>query len=414
MKVTRLALTLGLIALLLVPCVADTDGKKGTMEGPTCGVNADVGVMDEALSQQAFNATVQPGPRVKAGLPLSADVYVNGALAIRIPASAAGLTPMQRAEIVANRLNVAFAGGKSWLDSQVLAKDGLWTFSIGDDLIATADANSARAFNTQTGDLAGMWARQTVIALGGEPQMIAAQIMPTTAIAGSMQELGGAAWMVAPIKTVPSLNVSSRESVGSITVGGTQSSLDRVTSVAVYAYAKNNANIWLFVPTTTNSITGSMVPRVTAVGVIRVPSELLPLQDILMGDEATGAMNVLTPTQWNTSINEQMAAWKVTLQGSTKVVPLYSMQMNHVIGAAQVVGDVGGLTQTQAVIASDANGVTSFGATSVAPGMISGQPSMLSSVVVSALIFYPTGGMTSPETTETPETTEMMDMMEME
>lgn len=388
MKITRLALIASLLAAMALPGIAQ------------------MSTMDQ--DQQAFMATVQQGPRVRAGLPMSADVFVNGVFALRVPASAGGLTPMQRAEVIANRMNQAFAAGSSWQDTQVLRRDGLWTVNVGNTLIATADINSARAYGIQTGQLASRWARQSVVAMGGQPQMIAQQLQPiATAVAGAQEELG-AAWAISPVRSVPAIDVSTGQTIGNITVAGPQNSLSRVNSTAVFAYDTDSANAYVFVPTTNTSITGVNAPRVMGVGVVRIPAGMIDMTGIRTGSDALQAINVMTPAEWNADINNQAAAWQVRLNASTKVVPLYSLDGNQIIGAAQIVGSAANVARAQAVAASSMNGSMAFSATATAPTAISGQPSALNDVLVSAIIVFPSdmapdeSEMTPDDTTPTP------------
>lgn len=369
MSITKSALILALLALLVMPSLAQ------------------MGQQD--MDQQALNATVQPGPRLRTGLPFSADVFVNGVFAMRVPASAGGLTPMQRAERIAERLNQAFAAGLTWQDTIVMQRNGLWTVNIGDNLIATADVNSARAFNTQTGELASRWARQSVVAMGGQPQLIAQQLLPiAVGVAGEQVELGPN-WQITPTRSVPLVNVADGQQIGSIMVAGAQNNLNNANAVALYAYSADGANVWQFVPTTSANITGVTVPRAAGVGVVRLSADVLPMANIAMGDEAMQAINQMTPAQWNAMINNRAAGWRVQQAASTKVVPLYSMSTNQIMGAAQVVGNANAVAQTQAVTVSEIDGMLAFSATATPATQITGQPAAQNNVVVSALITFP-------------------------
>ncbi len=374
MRIVHLALTAILLVLLAFPVYAQMDQNQ----------------MDQdQMDQEAMNATVQQGPRLRPNLPFSADVLVNGTLAMRIPASAGGRTPMERAETIADRLNQSFAQGLTWQDTQVLQRNGLWTVNLGNNLIATADINSARAFNIQTGQLASRWARQSVIAMGGQPQLIAQQLLPiAVAVAGAQEELG-ANWSIAPVRSVPVINIANSERVGNITVAGPQNQVSRVNAVALYAYSADGANVWSFVPTTSATFTGVTVPRVAGVGVIRVPASLLEMAGgMATGDDAAQAWSQMSPTQWNSLINSRFSGWRVATTGSTKVVPLYSLTMDQMVGAAQVVGDANAVAATQAVVVSEVNGAMSFSATRTAPSAITGQPPIQNNVVVSSLITF--------------------------
>lgn len=359
------------------------------------------------MDQQMQNrATVEPGPVVRTGLPASADVFVDGRFALRIPASAGGLTPMQRAQTIANRLNAAFDQGMSWEDMRVAQVRGLWTVSIDGNIIATADVNSARAFGTTTASLANRWARQTVVALGGQPQMIAQQLQPIPgAVAGAVEELGAVNWMVTPVRSVPLLNAATGDQMGMITVAGAQNRLNQVNAVAAYQYMSDGAVVWTFVPISGTSVTDDL-QRVMGVGVVQISADMLPMANLMTGNEVMQMVTTMG-NQWNTMITSRLAQNDLQLQGSAKIVPLYSLTMNQVVGAAQVVGDASAVAQTQAVALSTVDGNFAFNATTMAPAQITGQPSTQNNVVVSSLILFPQAGQAPVTTTPTTPPAEM-------
>lgn len=393
MRISKFALILALLALLVLPSAAEMDQEQDQAQQYETETDRNQALDDgDQMGQQALNATVQPGPRLRANLPVSADVFINGVFAMRIPASAGGLSPEQRADRIADRLNQAFASGLTWQDAQVQQRNGLWTVNIGDNLIATADINSARAFGTQTGQLASRWARQSVIAMGGQPQMIAQQLMPVTvAVAGSQQELG-ANWSVSPVRSLPLINVADGQQVGTIAVAGPQNQVNRANSVALYAYSADGANVWSFVPTSSTSVSDVTVPRTAGVGVVRVSSDLLSMGGTMVtGDDAVTSYNEMSASQWNSLVNQRFSGWSVMQTGSTKVVPLYSLDTNQVIGAAQIVGPADAIARTQTVVATQSNGSIAFSGTTSSWSAISARPAAQNNVVVSALITF-TGG----------------------
>ena len=350
-----------------------------------------------AADAQQMSATVQEGPVVRSSFPASADVFVNGLFALRIPAMAGGMSPMQRAQAVASRLNQAFESGLSWESLRVSQFQGLWGVGIDSRLVATADANSARAYRTSPGQLASRWARQTVIAMGGQPQMIASQLQPIPSmVAGERAEITPT-WTTAQSKTVPLLDSATGNEMGSVMVAGTTAQLNMVDSVIVYQSTSDSANVWAFVPITGTAITSPT--RVQGVGLLSIPAQLIPMTGWQMGS-SLAPMITQSGTRWNAAIGSMLTTNKVQLRGNTKVVPVYSMDTNQIIGAAQVVGSMQGISQTQAVVASSSDNMWKLSATA-AQMPPTGTPTGLTDVVVSSLIMAPM----TPPTTAAPEST---------
>lgn len=355
---------------------------------------------------QQSNASVQPGPMVRSGFPASADVFVNGVFALRIPARAARMSPMQRAQAVADRLNQAFAEGLSWESLRVSQFQDEWGVAIDSRLVVTADTNSARAYRTSPGQLASRWARQTVIAMGGEPQMIASQLQPIPGMVAGAQAEITLSWTTSQTKTVPLLDTETGNEMGSVMVAGTREQLNRVNSVILFQTTSDIAHVWTFAPITGASTTSPT--RVQGVGVVSIPSALIPLTGWQMG---ANLMPMITQsgTDWNANISSMLTEKNVQLRGNTKVVPVYSMDTKEIIGAAQVVGSMNGIRQTQAITVSPSGNMWKLSAIASQPP-ITGTPTGLTDVVVSALIMVPMSGeqmpaMTTPETPEPEMTT---------
>jgi len=347
---------------------------------------AAAGVSVAQTDQQRLQATVQAGPVVRAGLPNSADVFVGGRFALRIPASAGGMSPMQRAQTIADRMNRAFAAGMSWEDMRVSQVKGLWTVCIDTTVIATADRNSARAFRVSTGNLASSWARQTVVALGGQPQMIAMQLQPIpVAVAGAREELM-VNWATSPTKTLPLLNAATGATIGNVVVGGPSDRLNMANAVACYEYTADGATVRAFVPITGTSMTDTL-RRAHGVGVVSIPADMMPITGLRTGTDV-GDMVTKMASQWNTLINSRLTQLNLQTPADTKIVPLYSTDTRQIIGAAQIMGMRRGVTPAQMAVCTTSDNMMHFRATSTAyPPM--GTPTTLDNVVVSALIHIP-------------------------
>ena len=367
--------------------------------------------------QMASSATVQPGPQLRPGLPFSADVFVNGRFAMRIPAYAGGLSPMRRAEIIANRLNQAFAEGASWQDMRIAQVEGLWTVSMNGRLIATADINSARAYGTSTGQLASRWARQSVVAIGGQPQMIAQQLDPVqVAVAGEQQEIGAPpsppmpaapAWATTPTRSVPLLDAETGSRIGTVMVAGPAGMLNAANAVVLYTTDADGGTAYLMVPITGTSTTGT-ITRANGVGVVSIPSSLIP-EGIMAGaqlpqfdeERLTGLENTIT---------DELRDRNVATGASAAVVPLYSRDMNQVIGTAHIIGNAAQVGRAQAVVESSADNMLQFQAVADAPP-VTGAGQALNNVVLSGIVLWRSETPAEPEAT-TPDAGESQDMQD--
>lgn len=406
MKVVYITLVIGLMVMMTGAAYAQMDQSQAPADQSQAQMNqaqpqASTGTTCPAPAQAqaptTFKATVQRGPVVMAGAPASADVFVNGRLAMRIAAPAGGMSTMQRAQIIADRLNAAFAAGESWNDMRVSQVGDNWTVNLGDRVIATADANSACVFGTTPGKLASKWATGTVVAMGGQPSAIAANLMPVPSmVAGSQQQTCPPAvisWATTPTKSVPLLSAQTGGQLGTVTVAGPQSQLNMVNSVVVYqSSAADGAQVWTFVPITGTTTTDNLT-RVNGIGLTGVPASMVPTTAAV--STGTDMMSAISKSSsgWNSMINSNLSTTNLQITGaSTKVVPLYSSGSRQVIGAAQVVGNASDVNNTQAVIAIVNGDNVSFTATSASCTPLAGTPPSLNHVVVSSIILMPTSG----------------------
>ena len=354
-----------------------------------------------AQMQQPIRSSVQLGPVLRAGLPASTDVFVDGRFAMRIPTSAGGMSPMQRAQSIADRIDRVFAQGMSWESMRVSRVSGLWAVTADGMIVATADVNSARAFRMQTSALASRWARQTVVAMGGNPQMIAMQLQPISArVAGAREELATLNWMVSPAKSVPLLSAVDGSQIGNVMVGGSSSRLNMANAVVVYESSADNTTIRTFVPISSTSISDPLM-RVQGVGLVGIPSDMISVSGMMAGDEVMMAVTQMS-SQWNNLVNSNLAQNSLQVSGNTKVVPLYSMNVSRVIGAAQIVGNSSAISNAQAVVLSSSDNMLMFGAISSPVSSISAQSAMLNNVVVSAIMYMPQSNTMPPAPEETP------------
>lgn len=361
-----------------------------------------------ATGQQNVNVGTRLGPRLATQAYPSAYVLVNGKRVMHIPAQAGGFTPMERAREIAGRLKSAFGAGYSWSSMRIAQVCGIWCVAIDGRMIATADSNSACALRISTGMLASKWARQTVVALGGKPQMIASRLSPARQmVAGAKMEAGvcppkeapcppkAITWMTSPTKTVLLINAATGEEMGSVVVAGDQGQLNLVSAVAVYASLSSDQNIYTFVPMTSASMASQPV-RVQGVGLVSIPSGMVSMSGVLTGDDAAGKVGEYA-SKWNSMINANLKSCDIRLlNGTAKVVPLYSTDMNQVIGAAQVMGSTSAIANVKAVLVSMSDDTVSFRATSTACTPLGSSPEILDNVVLSSIIVVPYPGAMAP------------------
>lgn len=318
---------------------------------------------------------------------------------MRVASSAGGMSPSQRAQVIANRLNSAFASGASWQNVQVAQVGNQWAVTLNGRLIATADQVSARALGVSPPTLASNWARQTVVASGGQPQAIAMQLQPVPQrVAGSQQQLGQPSmWCNTLTKTVPFLSAASGSQLGEVTIGGSQNMLNMTNAVVGYQRMSGNAVVWAFVPITGSSTTGTLT-RVNGVGLVSIPQSMMDVSKMQTGASVSSAVTQMG-SQWNSMINSALSSQGLQFRGgaTTKVVPLYSPDSGDVVGAVQVVGSPSAVSQTQSVAVAGQSGMWQFQPSSTAPGTSAANAQ--NNVLVSAIIMMRTPS-TAPTTTE--------------
>lgn len=96
-----------------------------------------------------------------------AEVQLGGRPVIRIGASGGGLSPMERANSVAERLASLLAAGTTPEEVNFAQVNGVWAVLAGDQVIVTVDESAARARDSEPKDLAFTWASNIRLALGG-------------------------------------------------------------------------------------------------------------------------------------------------------------------------------------------------------------------------------------------------------
>ncbi|MCJ7823041.1 MAG: hypothetical protein MUQ26_08215 [Armatimonadetes bacterium] len=97
-----------------------------------------------------------------------AEVLIGEQAVIVLRTSAGGFTPLERAEIVANRLRSAMAASTEYYDLQAAPLDSGHGVYMNDQLIVAVYGPEASAHGASTEALATLWRDNIVVALGGE------------------------------------------------------------------------------------------------------------------------------------------------------------------------------------------------------------------------------------------------------
>lgn len=271
------------------------------------------------------------------GFPASADIFVGSRHAMRIASAAGGLSPMKRAQIIADRMNKAFAAGATWSDMKV-ARVGNYTIITARNMpIATIDPTSACLFGVTPNNLASRWLKDTRLAM---------QSTVRSRVAGSQQQIGS---MCTAYRNVPLINASTGSNIGNINIAGSTPGLDTTGSVVVYQSTSGNATVYTFVPVDSATGTGTLT-RSAGVGVYSVPQSMLPTSTLMTGANVSTMVGQMG-TQWNSTVNSNLGQQNLQFSAdmNTKVVPLYAVDSGQAIGAAQVAGSDSAVSQTQSV-----------------------------------------------------------------
>jgi hypothetical protein len=289
---------------------------------------------------------------------------------------------MQRAQIIRDRLNSAFAAGIGANELRVARSGSNVVLMARNMPIATVDAMSACAFGTTSVALAERWASSTRVAMTPGVQ----------AVAGTQQELG-TLWSTSPTLTVP-LFAQNGTALGNVIVAGPQNALSQVNSVVLLQTTQNGNVVWTFVPITGTTPTGTL-SRVDSVGLVGVPQSILPSGSMQMGGTVATSVGQMA-SQWNNNVNAALSSQNLALSAnaSTKFVPLYSVDNNQIIGAAQVVGSPSSVAATQSVAITGIGSMWQLNA-STAQTPSAANLNAQTDVVVSSIIFTPAGGVPS-------------------
>jgi hypothetical protein len=191
------------------------------------------------------------------------EVLVNGRVALRIREPAGGLTPAERAEIVARRMQMMANDGA--LDAgnltvrQVQGVAGVYS---DERLVVTADRRHAAANATSPLRLADRWQENLAAALDGRAPSYRRDTVSRRQRPIIAPELA--------TKIVPIVTIGSAGSVGAAQVSGPENRVREVRAVVSLATDyRDRARIRLLVPIHTENVVSDLrrVPQVAVTGV---------------------------------------------------------------------------------------------------------------------------------------------------
>ncbi|MHB0913523.1 MAG: hypothetical protein ACYC2Y_08760 [Armatimonadota bacterium] len=180
------------------------------------------------------------------------EVVANGDVIFRIRSSAGGLSPYQRAQTVAQRLDSLMAAGLSAEDITTGRRNGQDVVLANNQVVVTADRAHAAANNTTPLLLADTWATRLTNVVSGR--------------AASETPVGQ--------KVVPIISVGRGVRVGGALVTGSRERLAEVRAVAqIEGQFGNSVRVRVLVPVSTENVVQniSRVPETSVIGLVDIP-----------------------------------------------------------------------------------------------------------------------------------------------
>jgi hypothetical protein len=192
------------------------------------------------------------------------EVLIGEEVVMRLRATLGGLTPDERAMVVASRL-LGWANASDRYELSVLEiDDGMAVINAGENSITTVGIGDAEPISTTPLDLANDWRNNILIALGEAPQP-ADEVADATAPADDTGE-----WVPEEPyrdKIVPIISVLEGIRIGAARVSGPESKVRTVKAVAqLETDFRRFLEIDVYVPITTEK-PGKTIDRVQGVGV---------------------------------------------------------------------------------------------------------------------------------------------------
>ncbi len=200
------------------------------------------------------------------------EVLVNDEVVMRLRATLGGLSPGERAMVVASRL-LAWINDPEHYELSVLEMSGsMATINAGASSIVTVGVDDAAPINSTALSLANDWRNNINIVLGLQlaPSEVTEIVEGTTPAEGPGEQAAPAEWVPSEPyrdKIVPILSVLEGVRIGAARVSGPASKVREVKAVAqLETHFSEYLEIDVYVPITTET-PGKTLDRVQGVGV---------------------------------------------------------------------------------------------------------------------------------------------------
>ena len=225
----------------------------------------------EPTDNETDDATAEPVAPMTIVQAVGNEVKVGDMVVLRIRTTAGGLTPAERAMVIAQRLSDLVNSDQPLKPEDVHAgmMDGEAVVMGGETLIITADPEHAAMNGTTPEGLANIWATNIAEALGGDPG--ASMIPATIQTPVSEQAVEAQEWEPREPyrdKEVPIISVGRGFRVGIARVTGPDSQVSKVQAVAqIESNLSSFGDVEIYVPISTK-VPGKTLDRVNECAVV--------------------------------------------------------------------------------------------------------------------------------------------------
>ncbi len=230
------------------------------------------------LAAAAFSAALVTTRAVERNGKPAAEVLLGNASVIELTTSAGTYSPMQRAELVASRLQAALTTNPKPADVRVAAVPGGRALFVGKTVLVTAGSKEALAQMSTPRALATSWRKKltqamatqqtaTAVAVADQPAPAAPTAAVQPAVAPAPRAPGEIDWTGTSQKWVPIVSLEQGGiSIGAAQVAGPTEQVQKVKAVAELRLDfKSMARIYAYIPV--SSINVTKLDRVQGVSV---------------------------------------------------------------------------------------------------------------------------------------------------